>query len=332
MFEWMKEHRRALLVATILFAIMAASMAEVLMSDGSSWTGLFGDDDGELAVWIWRAGGTITWPVFMWLLLGPHVRTAEGNGKVIVPTCIAAAVYGGFGLWFVSSALELSIDAVDAGMEFLAPLVALVGTVLPFIYVWGFVALYATARSRLLDRPRDFAWVGQSVWATVVGVYGIGILIYLAMSAVAIPIALVISPIAAMGAEEVAWHIAVDMLAIAISTGNFASQWWAFKRVDDYFAQIESPNAAAYAPPAPQIPVAQAPVYQQVPAYQAPMAQAPASQAAPQQPAQEAAQPAALPRLFCTCGQELTLDEASLPAVVAKETFCPSCGARIAHT
>ncbi|MBR2681923.1 MAG: hypothetical protein IKE22_01485 [Atopobiaceae bacterium] len=306
-------------------------MAEVLLSDGSSWSGLFGGGESDLAVWIWRAGGAITWPVFMWMLLNPHVRTAEGNSKVIVPTCIAAAIYGGFGLWLVNTVLELCINAVEAGASFMAPLVALVGIVLPFMYVWGFVALYATARSRLLDRPQDFAWVGQSAWATIVGVYGIGILIYLAMSAVAIPIALIISPIAAMGAEEVAWHIAVDMLAIAISTGNFASQWWAFKRVDDYFAQIENPYAATYTPPVPQVPVGQAPVYQQAPMYQAPVAQAPVPQAVPQQPAQAASQPAALPRLFCTCGQELTLDEARLPNVVAKEAFCPSCGARIAH-
>jgi hypothetical protein len=41
--------------------------------------------------------------------------------------------------------------------------------------------------------------------------------------------------------------------------------------------------------------------------------------------------PQPLPRLVCTCGQELTLDESQLPRYVAKEQFCPSCGARIAH-
>ncbi len=289
-FQWMKAHRQALIVSCVMFGVMATCMAESLLSDEAWSTGFF-ETFGGLTVWIWRLGGAVTWPVFMWLLLRPYLGKAPDGNKALGVVCAIAALYGGFGLWAAYKLFEVMVTAVDNGAVFITPLVMAVGMMLPFAYVWGFVILYGCGRSRLMQRPDDYGWLGNSAIATVVGLYIIGALIYLAMLFVAMPLSLVTSPLFALGAEEVALHVVVDVLAIAVSTGNFASQWWAFYKVDEYFDQ---PIVA-------------------------------------EQPAMYAPQAAALPRLYCTCGQELTLDESRLPNYVAKESYCPHCGARIAH-
>ena len=347
-FQWMKAHRRALIVACVMFGVMATCMVETLFAYDAWATDVF-DRFSSLTVWIWRVGGAVTWPVFMWLLLQPHLGKAPDGQKVLAIVCAIAAAYGGFGLWAAYKLFEVMITAIENGAAFIVPLVMAVGMVLPFTYVWGFVILYGWGRTRLMQHAGDYAWLADSAIATVVGLYVIGALIYLALMFVSLPVALVASPLFAIGAEEAAFHVIMDVFAVAISTGNFASQWWAFYKVDenlDQRAAVAQP--APYAQPAPVVQPQQymepqqyvepAP-YGQPPQYGQPEQHSKYAQnAQPEMPAPTVPQevpvapfPTPLPRLFCTCGQELTLDESRLPDCVAKESFCPRCGARIAH-
>jgi hypothetical protein len=147
----------------------------------------------------------------------------------------------------------------------------------------------------------------------------------------------------------------MDVFAVAISTGNFASQWWAFYKVDESLDQrVVAAQPAPYAQPAPVVQPQQyvepqqyvqpqqyvePASYGQPPQYGQPEQHSKYAQnAQPEMPAPTVPQevpvapfPTPLPRLFCACGQELTLDESRLPECVAKESFCPRCGARIAH-
>ena len=330
MFEWMKAHKTALIAATCMFAVMAMMMGEAFFGGSESFLSELTSGDNDLALWIWRAGGAVTWPVFMFLLLRPHLgRVANGNG-VLAAVCAAAAVYGGFGLWLLSTILSaLAAIPQEGTYSMLYPLLGVVSILLPYLYVWGFVALYGWGRMRLLG-TNDSGWVKPSAVGAVVGVYGIGVLIYLALALVFVPISMVfvLSTVNHVFAE----HLFVDLCAVAISTGNFVSQWWGFSRVDEYFERklaANNPQAAAYvgAPAAPGVYVQAgapgAPVGG-VPGYVPAASQAPAAPQTQQPMAQ-------LPRLVCTCGQELTVDRSCLPRLVARERFCPNCGARIAH-
>ena len=147
----------------------------------------------------------------------------------------------------------------------------------------------------------------------MIGVYGIGALIDMALAAVVVPAYLLVSPAIAVGADELAFHLMLDLCAVAISTGNFVSQWWAFKRVDDYFLPQAVPVPVAPSGPFPPAQVSQ-PGIPVVPIGQQPTYAG-----------------TTLPKIVCTCGHELTIDQSRLPEFVAKEKFCPNCGARLAR-
>ena len=303
MFEWMKAHKTALIAATCMFAVMAMMMGEAFFGGSEGFLSELTSGDNDLALWIWRAGGAITWPVFMFLLLRPHLLSNVLSALAAIPQ--------------------------EGTYSMLYPLLGVVSILLPYLYVWGFVALYGWGRMRLLG-TNDSGWVKPSAVGAVVGVYGIGVLIYLALALVFVPISMVfvLSTVNHVFAE----HLFVDLCAVAISTGNFVSQWWGFSRVDEYFERklaANNPQAAAYAgaPAAPGVYVqAGAPGVPVggVPGYVPAASQAPAAPQTQQPMAQ-------LPRLVCTCGQELTVDRSCLPRLVARERFCPNCGARIAH-
>ena len=270
MLAWMKRRGIALLVATIMFALMAAVMAEFMVVEDNTFFSLFSHENltSQGMLWTWRIGGLVTWPVFMWLMLRPHARMGDSTHRsILVQTLVMAALYGGGGLWLISS-LWQSLVLLEGGLlSLVVPFVALLSFLLPYAYTWGFVAQYGVARDRLAGNDKH-GWISRSLGATVLGIYGIGILIYLAMIVVLAPVAMIIS----VAPAEVADHLAVSLFAIALSTGNFASQWYAFYCVDDWFdaqqrqgqapqmpVDTPSPSGAAPATPSGATPVTNMP-------------------------------------------------------------------------
>ena len=255
MFTWMKEHGLALIVSTLMFALMAGVMGEIMLLDESFLSALFADDatfHGML--WTWRIGGLVTWPVFMWLLLRPHLNLqVKRHRSCLIVVLVVAALYGGGGLWLVSEIIRTVFSLDDKALVFVAPLLAIATIGLPYLYTWGFVAIYGFARDWLANTTTH-GWVPKSLLATVLGIYGVGALVYLALGMVVLPFTVIVSVLP----EQVSTHLLADLCAIALSTGNFASQWYAFYKVDEY---IDAPKAAPYGPGAMgQIPVG-APTY-----------------------------------------------------------------------
>ena len=252
MLAWMKKNHVALLVATLMFAVMASVMAEFLLLDDASVFALFDEPNhGTSAMlWTWRIGGLLTWPVFMWLLLRPFVDSSrQDHRSCLARTLGIAALYGGGGLWLLSS-LWTALTHVEEGLLVLvAPGLAVLMLGMPYLYTWGFVAIYGFTRDQLQGRS-EHGWMGKSLTATVLGVYAIGPLIYAALSLILVPV--IVSLDAMPG--EVGTHVAFDLFAIALSTGNFASQWFAFSRVDEWYDEQErlqrgmTPEAAPAAP------------------------------------------------------------------------------------
>ena len=311
MLEWMKSHRAALIVASCMFAMMAMLIVEAALLGNGEILDILDTDKNQLCMWIWRIGGAVTWPVFMFLLLRPHMGKVGNDKSVLATICGAALVYGGFGLWLVSKVLNLLMSIPeDSVLTLLYPFVGILCIVLPYAYVWGFVALYGFGRQRLLGST-DSGWVKQSALAAVIGIYGIGALIYLALAVVMVPLMMVLVIPASVSVFPE--HVFLDVCAAAISTGNFASQWWAFKRVDDYFLPQAVPVPVAPSSPYPLAQVSQ-PGIPVVPIGQQPTYAG-----------------TTLPKIVCTCGHELTIDQSRLPEFVAKEKFCPNCGARLAR-
>ena len=242
MLEWMKRHSVALVIPTIMFALMAAIMAEFMVVDDNSFFSLFNHENltSQGMLWTWRIGGLVTWPVFMWLLLRPYVRTGDSaHQAILVQTLVVVALYGGGGLWLISSMWSTLVLLEGSYLSLVVPFVALLSFLLPYAYTWGFVAQYGVARDRLAGNDKH-GWVSRSLGATVLGIYGIGILIYLALLVVLAPVTMIVS----VAPAEVADHLALALFAIALSTGNFASQWYAFYCVDDWFdTRIDAPQA-----------------------------------------------------------------------------------------
>lgn len=243
MLEWMKRHIVALVIPTIMFALMAAIMAEFMVVDDNSFFSLFNHENltSQGMLWTWRIGGLVTWPVFMWLLLRPYVRTGDSaHQAILVQTLVVVALYGGGGLWLISSMWSTLVLLEGGYLSLVVPFVALLSFLLPYAYTWGFVAQYGVARDRLASNDKH-GWISRSLGATVLGIYGIGILIYLALLVVLAPVTMIVS----VAPAEVADHLALALFAIALSTGNFASQWYAFYCVDDWFdAQANAPTNA----------------------------------------------------------------------------------------
>ena len=244
MLEWMKRRSLTLVIPTIMFALMAAVMAEFMVVEDNSFFSLFSHENltSQGMLWTWRIGGLVTWPVFMWLMLRPYVRAGDSDHQaVLVQTLVVAALYGGGGLWLISS-LWQSLVLLEGGfLSLVVPFVALLSFLLPYAYTWGFVAQYGVARDRLAGNDKH-GWTSRSLGATVLGIYGIGILIYLALLVVLAPVTMIVS----VAPAEVADHLALALFAIALSTGNFASQWYAFYCVDDWFdTQVDAPQAQA---------------------------------------------------------------------------------------
>ena len=252
MLAWMKRRGVALLASTIMFALMAAIMAEFLMVDDNLFSSLFNRENlsSQGMLWTWRIGGLVTWPVFMWLLLRPYVRAGDSAHQAILAQTLAiVALYGGGGLWLVSSLWQSLMLLDDGLLSLVVPFVALFSFLLPYGYTWGFVAQYGVARDRLAGNA-EHGWVARSLGATVIGIYGIGVLIYLALLVVLAPV----SMIASVAPEEVAEHLALALFAIALSTGNFASQWYAFYCVDKWFDERQAQPGQAPAGAAPVAP------------------------------------------------------------------------------
>ena len=255
MFTWMKEHKLALIVSTLMFALMAGVMGEIMLLDESFLSALFADDatfHGML--WTWRIGGLVTWPVFMWLLLRSHLNLqVKRHRSCLIVVLVVAALYGGGGLWLVSEIIRTVFSLDDKALVFVAPLLAIATIGLPYLYTWGFVAIYGFARDWLANTTAH-GWVPKSLLATVLGIYGVGALVYLALGMVVLPFTVIVSVLP----EHVSTHLLADLCAIALSTGNFASQWYAFYKVDEY---MDAPKAAPYGPETMgQIPVG-APTY-----------------------------------------------------------------------
>ena len=252
MFAWMKKNRLALVVATLMFAVMAAVMAEFLVGDEFSLDFIFdGPEASEMGMlWAWRIGGLLTWPVFMWLLLRPYVDlTREGHQACLTRTLVIAALYGGGGLWLLSSLWTAVSHLSEEYLVIIAPAIAVLMLGMPYLYTWGFVAIYGFARDGFAGNAHH-GWMGRSLATTVLGVYAIGPLIYAALSLVLVPV--VVAADAMPGA--VGEHVAFDLLAIALSTGNFCSQWFAFHRVDEWFAEQERQRMGMPAGAGPVVP------------------------------------------------------------------------------
>ena len=263
MFSWMKKNAAALGVATLMFAVMAAVMAEFLLLD-DSWHDLWGAGSSSAGMlWTWRIGGLVTWPTFMWLMLRPHVRAGDAtHNQVLVRTLLVAAAYGGGGLWVISECWR-AFAALDGHlMSLVAPFIALASLGLPYLYTWGFVVIYGLARDALAGRT-EHGWMARSLGATVLGIYAIGALIYMALAVVMLPVAMIMGVLPA----DAGLHLAADLFGIALSTGNFASQWYAFYRVDAWIDDARlagatpapdtssAPAAAAAMPPQTAAPV-----------------------------------------------------------------------------
>ena len=253
MFSWMKKNAAALGVATLMFAVMAAVMAEFLLLD-DSWHDLWGAGSSSAGMlWTWRIGGLLTWPIFMWLMLRPHVRAGDAtHNQVLVRTLLVAAAYGGGGLWAISECWRAFAALDEHLMSLVAPFIALASLGLPYLYTWGFVVIYGLARDALAGRT-EHGWMARSLGATVLGIYAIGALIYMALAVVMLPVAMIMGMIP----EDAGVHLAADLFGIALSTGNFASQWYAFYRVDAWIDDARS-AAASPVPGAPYVPPASA--------------------------------------------------------------------------
>lgn len=271
--KWMGNHKGALIVSTIMFAFMAMFMMEVWLSvtpDPDFVTyGTKGDGIPQTVLWIWRLGGFLTWPVFIYMLLRPHLDKAKqkaasgqfsGNPTSIASiACIIAAVYGGGGLWLVDTITTSMLKVLSFGDQWLifTPILAILLLVIPFAYLWGFVALYGFSRTKL-DDTKDTQWIWPSVGAAIVGVFLIGILIYAAIAIVMIPILLIIGSASYSfdWTPAISQHLTCDLVAMAISSGNFASQWYGFKKVDekldpDTYGKFVPVPPATYRPPQP---------------------------------------------------------------------------------
>lgn len=246
MLEWMKRRSLALLVSTIMFALMAAVMAEFVVVDDNLFFSVFDRENltSQGMLWTWRIGGLVTWPVFMWLLLRPYVREGDSaHQAILVQTLVIVALYGGGGLWLISSLWRSLVLLEGSLLSLVVPFVALLSFLLPYAYTWGFVAQYGVARDRLAGNDKH-GWISRSLGATVLGIYGIGVLIYLALLVVLAPVTMIVS----VAPAEVADHLAVALFAIALSTGNFASQWYAFYSVDDWLEGQQRQGQPAQAP------------------------------------------------------------------------------------
>lgn len=236
MLAWAKRRALALTIATLMFAVMAVVMAEFLTRGDLFDVFETGSDAAKGMLWTWRVGGLVTWPVFMGLLLRPYVDSDDGRQRaVLARTLVVAAIYGGGGLWAISGLWQAFLSADENIVMALSPFMALTTVFLPYAYTWGFVAIYGFARDGLAGR-RTHGWISRSLLASVLGVYCIGALVYAALGIVTIPVASVVSLLP----EEVSLHLAFGIWGIAISTGNFASQWYSFFRVDEWFDAAES--------------------------------------------------------------------------------------------
>lgn len=246
MLAWAKKNAVALSVATLMFAVMAAVMAEFLVS-GDVFEDAWGATlSSQGMLWTWRIGGLVTWPVFMWLLLRPHSAGASVAGRqVLARTLVVAALYGGGGLWIISECWRAFATLNEHAMSVVAPFMALASLGLPYLYTWGFVAIYGLARDGLAGRT-EHGWMARSLGATVLGIYAIGALIYAAFAVVALPVAMIMG----MLPDDAGMHLAADLFGIALSTGNFMSQWYAFYQVDQWFDEDESAKVA----PIPSMP------------------------------------------------------------------------------
>ena len=246
MFAWVKKNAVALSVATLMFAIMAAVMAEFLVN-GDVLEDVWGATlSSQGMLWTWRIGGLVTWPVFMWLLLRPHAVESSAEGRqMLVRTLVIAALYGGGGLWAISECWRAFAALDEHVMSVVAPFMALASLGLPYLYTWGFVAIYGLARDGLAGRT-EHGWMARSLGATVLGIYAIGALIYAAFAVIALPVAMMMG----MLPDDAGIHLAADLFGIALSTGNFMSQWYAFYQVDQWFDE-EASVQVALTPSAP---------------------------------------------------------------------------------
>lgn len=235
--DWMKRHSQALLVSTFMFALMAAIMAGFMVPDDEFLT-LVSDENltSPSVLWTWRIGGLVTWPVFMWLMLRPYVHAGDSTHRsILIDTLITVALYGGVGLWITLAfwrpiALWKFNIINDPSSLLLTPLMLLLMLILPFVYTWGFVAQYGVTRDRLASNDTH-DWISCSLRSTAFGFGVIGIPMYLALYKVLAPLVKATS----IGSAGVSGYVTTALFTIAFFIGNFASQWYAFYCMDEWF-------------------------------------------------------------------------------------------------
>lgn len=245
---WLKANKLALIVSTLMFAVMATVMAVMLDKD---FFGNIGDVLSEDAtdmmspfLWVWRIGGMVTWPVFYLLLFRPfHDPNSQESTMRMLLVAIAGMLYGGLGMWatnLISTAL-VSFLAYGASTSQASSLLTLVGwllvDMLSIAYTWGFCAIYAVALKSFVGR-QDNNWILVSIGFTMIGRW-LGPLLISFLIVVILDLILI--PFSSFGLSG--FLIVAIPIAIALSTGNFAGQWLAFWKVHDHVLGIAEADA-----------------------------------------------------------------------------------------
>lgn len=244
--KWMRDNVAALVISTTMFVAMAVIMATMVNQDFIASLGSLFASYSEKAVspflWVWRAGGAVTWPTFFVLLLRRfrNPRDPKGVPKLIV-VALAGTLYGGFGLWGFTEAVGLAAERIpDWGIS-IALMFLLLVELLSFAYTWGFCAIYALGLKSLTGRPGS-AWVLPSIGFSALGRY-IGQ--FLISFTLAIMMSIIIQLLALVSEWDGIFFIMP--VALALCVGNFAGQWPSFWKAHDEVLGIKPvPPVPAY--------------------------------------------------------------------------------------
>lgn len=274
--NWLRANKVALIVATAMFAVMAVVMALMLNEDLMGNLGTIFSDDATKTMspflWVWRAGGALTWPVFLILLLSPFRRPDDPSATTkVVSAAFVGAAYGGLGLWGLTALTPSLASSVPQGSVGIALLMLLAVETLSLAYTWGFCAIYGVCLSSLTGR-KGTGWVLPSIGFTLLGRY-VGPVVISVLLGIVMGIVIWVASLAGQ------WDFLLVAVpaAIALSTGNFAGQWLSFWKVHDHILGImPMPRAVPYPGQYP---------YGATTPYGYPAGQ-PAPQGYPQQPAQ----------------------------------------------
>jgi hypothetical protein len=211
-----------------MFVLVAAIMAAFMVSDEELLT-LFSDENlnSPGVMWTWRIGTSVTWPVFMWLMLRPYVHTGDSaHLHALVETPIYVALHAGIGLCItLSLERSLALARIDVYADmfsfFKLPLIVMLLGALPLcVYAWGFVALYGAARDRLAGNDKH-VWASRSLRSTAFGLCAIGIPLIVFMYKVLVSVEWAMS----MTQAEMPNYATNALSTIALLTGSFVGEW-----------------------------------------------------------------------------------------------------------